>query len=140
MICGKALINFAVLGISTGILFPIVCYSQNSDTTDHSNIRRYQTTLVPLKTEGPTVTTTVVDISNQFLITLKNDGLLVVYKKKTLSIHSVQQLDKYLKKNLKTIDQTQICICNDNSKVEIFNEVLAVFKSNKIYHFHFCLP
>jgi hypothetical protein len=59
----------------------------------------------------------------------------VKYKKRTLSIHSVLQLDKYLMKNLKTIDQTEICIATRTTNPKTFNEVLVVLKKYNITHF-----
>src|SRR5882724_7812513 len=113
MIYKKALIKCVILGVLANIYFSTIGHSQNSDSSDTSNIRKYKMTLAPLKIGSPTVSKTVVDVANQFLITLKSDSLSVTHKKKALPIHSAQQLDEYLQKNLKDIDQAQICIRND---------------------------
>jgi hypothetical protein len=137
MIRKQVLIKCILLGVSASIFVPFIGYSQNSESSDTSSIRKYKATLVPLKTDPPTASKTVVDVTNQFLITLKNDSLSVVHKKKALPIHSAQQLDEYLQKNLKDIDQTQICICNNSKTSDQFNQVLAVFRKYKIEHFSF---
>jgi|HubBroStandDraft_1064217.scaffolds.fasta_scaffold29283_3 hypothetical protein len=137
MIYKKVLVKRILLGLAAGICVPFIGYSQNPDISDTSGIRRDKATLVPLKTEPPQVSKKVVEVTDQFLITLKSDSISVTHKKKILPIYSAKQLDDYLNKNLANIDQAKICICNNSTTPHRFNEVLAVLKKYRIYHFSF---
>lgn len=113
-----------------------IAYSQQSDSTRDSTIRYYKTTLTPLNTSSPTITTKTIDTYSNFIIKMTVDSFIVKNKRRVLPITSTQQLDKYFETNISEIRTHTIIIEGSaNLKYERFKEVIAVLKKYKLYHF-----
>ncbi|HEY4875079.1 MAG TPA: hypothetical protein VIH86_05875 [Puia sp.] len=110
--------------------FSIAAYSQQIDTT----IKYYKTTLVPIETTNPSMTTRKIDESAYFTIHMTIDSFNVTHKKQILPIHTISQLDKYINEHIQSIRKHSIILEGPTTlPYEKFNEVLGVLKK---YDFH----